>query len=98
MFITSTFPNRGFIVQTRGGRKVAKLNLGRMDGIEIGQPFLLRATSVTAGLNVRVDYGEEIIGESKVVFVEEEFSWLETKGEYADSLIPGLAAFMYVEP
>lgn len=75
------FPIKGFILETRGGRQVAKISVGRSLGVELNRLFHVRerfvAREVVRGaVRKSIDYSREVVAPVRVIRVMENESWV----------------------
>jgi hypothetical protein len=78
------FPLRGYILETRGGRQVAKLSLGRSLGISLGREFQVRERTVSTEYidgtaRQTISYEPAVIAIIEIIQLGEEDSWAQVK-------------------
>lgn len=79
--VQTYFPIRGYILETRGGRQVAKISLGRSVGIKLNRKIQIRERQVTDeivnGSSRRtVTFGAAVLTTAEVIRVRESESWV----------------------
>ena len=79
--IQSAFPLKGFIVETRGEREVAKITLGSSSGMKVGRKVQVRSRvvehSLIRGVNQeRIQYSAEVLATGEVIQVSENEAWI----------------------
>jgi len=102
LLVQQHFPLRGFILETRGGRQVAKLSLGRSLGIALDREFQVRErevkTEIIDGVARRtVLFAPGVLANIKVISVQEEDCWALVKPEDRAKIRKGQAVFSLPE-
>jgi len=79
--IQSSFPLKGFIIETRGGREVAKITLGASFGLQIGRKVLIRSRKIRHQLvrgidQTQISYSTEALAKGEVIQVSTNDAWI----------------------
>ena len=101
------FPLKAFVQESRGGRQVVKINIGAASGVKLGGQFHFRDVLFNQELkdqndqnylsSLVISYSEDVKGNGKVVFVEEDSAWIEVDEEYRSEIHVSMAAFMDIK-
>jgi hypothetical protein len=96
------FPLRGFILETRGGRQVAKLSVGRSLGVTLGREFQVRERTIKTeyvdGVAVQtIAYAPPVIAIIKVFLLGEEDCWAQVKEADRSKIQVGQSVFSLPE-
>ena len=98
------FPLKGIVQETKGGKHIAKINIGASTGLQLGVKILFRdidfsqdISDSSKGANIAssvVNYSEDVKGTGEVVFMDNEFSWVEVDEKSRPNISVGMAAFV----
>ena len=97
------FPLNGFIIQTKGNREIAQINLGISSGISKGKSFAVFTRTVDKNwqkensnvVNITsVKYSELAIAKLKIEFADNDSSWAKINPKDRDKVIAGLPVFL----
>lgn len=100
--IAINFSLSGFVVITKGNRKVAKINLGQNFEIKKGNKFAVFTRTITGEwkknkqgfLNkYQINYSQEPVAEIKVIAVEKDFAWCLVKSADKLKIRAGMPVF-----
>ena len=96
--IQAAFPLRGFVLETRGDRRVAKISLGASLDLKVGQKVSFRSriveTSLQNGLNSQlITYSPQVQCQGEVILVTANHAWVLIKPKDQEKLKKGDVVF-----
>lgn len=96
--IQSYFPIKGFILETRGNRQVAKISIGRSAGIKLNRIFYIhsrriKSEIVSGVVRKTVTFSKNSIAEGTVIQVLENEAWLKIEKKDRKSVLKGQVVF-----
>ena len=96
--VQAAFPLRGFVLETRGDRKVAKVSLGASLDLKVGQKVSFRSRTVENtlqnGLNSQViTYSPQVLCQGEVILVTANHAWVLIKPKDQEKLKKGDVVF-----